>query len=160
MLRKFLPSDSHVHLRESQDVHVLTFAQHGFAMLTVYGEEVFGLHSDVLRRFADEVNSKNEPGTLVPTAPISAIPRHLIREPAESQSEARDNLEAAIREFLNANRRQANLGAQRVLFDFRQTATDPLAEYVIQAITRALDAEEDLDEDKQIVTEALIVAAK
>jgi hypothetical protein len=160
MLRKFLPSDSEVHLLESKNVHVLTFAEHGFAMLTVYGEQAFGLDLGTLRKFAEEVNSQNETGTLVPKAPLSAVPRHLIREPAKSQSEARANLEAAIRQFLDANRKHAHLSAQRVLFDFRQTATDFLAEYVTQAITKALDDEEALEEDKQVITEALIVGSK
>ncbi|RUQ35072.1 MAG: hypothetical protein EKK71_14030, partial [Candidatus Competibacteraceae bacterium] len=58
--------------------HVLTFAETGFAMLNIYGEQ-FGLDRDTIEKFSRQVNNKDESGSLFPKAPISAIPRHFIR---------------------------------------------------------------------------------
>lgn len=97
-------------LKES-GFHVLTFAETGFAMLNIYGEQ-FGLDRDTIERFSRQVNRRNESGSLYPKAPISAVPRHFIRDDNNSETLAQQ-----IQDFLKAN--QNHIKAKKLLFDFR-----------------------------------------
>lgn len=107
--------------------HVLTFAETGFAMLNGYGEE-FGLDRNEIDKFSEQVNSRNESGSLHPTAPISAVPRHYIRDNDNS-----DTLAEQIEDFLKANQR--DIKARKLLFDFRAG----VAPFVVDACRKALE---------------------
>ena len=108
--------------------HVLTFAETGFAMLNFYGEE-FGLNRDTIENFANQVNRKNESGSLYPQAPISAVPRHFIRDDNNEVT-----LAEQIQDFLKAN--QNHIKAKKLLFDFRAG----VAPFVVNACRIALAA--------------------
>lgn len=116
--------------------HVLTFAETGFSMLNIYGEQ-YGFDRDVIEKFSKQVNAKNESGSLYPKAPISVIPRHFIRE--DNYSEA---LVHQIQVFLKAN--QQHIKAKKLLFDFRAGVVP----FVVDAIKIALhcDCVNDLEE--------------
>lgn len=111
----------------SGDYHILTFAETGFAVLSYCAEE-FGLGKELVERFSDQVNETNETGSLHPKAPISAVPRHLIRESNDS-----DKLASYIREFLEVNHRR--IKAKRLIIDF----TGGLAPFVTAACRNTLD---------------------
>lgn len=108
--------------------HVLTFAETGFAMLSVYGRE-FGLDDNVIQKFADSVNDRNEAGSLHPNAAVSAVPRCFIRD-----KNSADELARQITDFLRANQR--TIKAKKILFDFRAG----VAPFVIQACRMALES--------------------
>ena len=107
--------------------HVLTFAETGFAMLNGHGDE-FGLDRDVIEAFSEQVNSRNESGSLHPKAPISAVPRHYIRDNDNS-----DTLAEQIEDFLKAN--QSSIKARKLLFDFRAGVSP----FVVDACRKALE---------------------
>ena len=96
---------------KDSDYHVLTFAETGFAMLNIYGEE-FGLDRNTIEKFSREVNRRDESGSLHPKAPISAVPRHFIRDDNNSLT-----LADQIKEFLKVNENQ--IKAKNLLIDFR-----------------------------------------
>ncbi len=62
----------------SGDLHVLTFAEEGFAPLNIHGRRL-GISRDMLSAFSSRVNQIDEVGTLWPQAPISAVPQSCIR---------------------------------------------------------------------------------
>lgn len=90
--------------------HLLTFAETGFAVLSVCAEE-FGIESNLIEEFSKKVNQKNEIGSMHPKAPISAIPRHCIRDDFDSVT-----LAEQIRGFLTVNKDQ--IKAKKLLIDF------------------------------------------
>jgi hypothetical protein len=123
--------------REQQDTtakrwagwHILTVAEAGFSMLDIYGRLQHGLDIDVLRRFADRLNERNEAGTLHPHAPISAVPRCLFREQADCRDPAAVNdLKRHIAEFLVAN--ENTIHAQQLLIDFHVSPAPVPARYI------------------------------
>jgi len=120
--------------------HVLTFAETGFAMLNIYGEE-FDLDRETIERFSQEVNLRNESGSLHPKAPISAVPRHFIRDDNNPET-----LAEQIREFLKANRNQ--IKAKKLLIDFRAG----VAQFVIKACRVALECP-----DANFIDEVVII---
>lgn len=113
------------------EFHILTYAEEGFAPLNIHGRQ-YGIPQTLLARFADEVNRKRESGSLHPHAPISAVPRSLVRDQEDSAA-----LCAEIVEFLRANTQ--TIRAKRVVFDFR---TPTVAAYAIAAIGDAMRSPE------------------
>ncbi len=127
----------------SGDYHILTFAETGFAVLS-YCAEQFGLDKELVEQFSEQVNETGETGSLHPKAPISAVPRHLIRENNDA-----DKLAGYIREFLEVN--QQHIKAKKLLIDFRAG----LAPFVTVACESALNsAAAEAFEEVIIVTEA------
>lgn len=59
--------------------HILTVAEAGFSMLTVYADHQYKVNANI-EAFADRVNNTNESGSLFPKVPISAIPRKFFRD--------------------------------------------------------------------------------
>ena len=93
---------------------------------------------------SEQVNETDETGSLHPKAPISAVPRHLIRENDDS-----DKLAQYIREFLEVN--QQRIQAKKLLIDFRAG----LAPFVTVACKNALNsASAESIEEVIIVTES------
>lgn len=119
--------------------HVLTFAETGFSMLNIYGEQ-YGFNRDVIEKFSKEVNARNESGSLYPKAPISVIPRHFIREDNSS-----DALVHQIEVFLKANHQ--HIKAKKLLFDFRAG----VAPFVLSAIKNALKCDYVNDVEEVII---------
>lgn len=86
-------------------------------MLDIYGRLQLGLDIEVIRTFADRVNEDDEPGSLHPRAPISAIPRRFFRDQADSDDlSALNEFKRHISEFIEANRK--TIRASRILVDF------------------------------------------
>lgn len=109
------------------EFHVLTYAEEGFAPLNLHTEGL-GFDGTILRSFADAVNSRDETGSLHPRAPVSAVPRRLIRDSRDVAALAHQ-----IESFLEVN--QASIRARRILFDFR---TPTVALFVLLAVEQAL----------------------
>jgi len=97
-------------------------------MLNKYGEQ-FGLDRDTIKRFSLQVNRKDESGSLHPKAPISAVPRHFIRDDNNSET-----LADQIIDFLRAN--QNHINATKLLFDFRAGVDH----FVVEACKIALNS--------------------
>jgi len=98
-------------------------------MLNIYGKQ-FGLDRDTIEEFSRQVNRKDESGSLYPKAPISAVPRRLIRDDNDSVA-----LAGQIIDFLKANKQR--IKASKLLFDFRAG----VAPFVITACKLALESE-------------------
>jgi hypothetical protein len=109
--------------------HVLTYAETGFSPLDIHTRR-FGLDRDVVVAFAEAVNNSGQAGSLYPVAPISAVPRDLVRDRVQV-----DELAVCIEEFLAANRQA--IRARRIVFDFR---TPSVPESAITALNIALKA--------------------
>jgi hypothetical protein len=121
------------------DWHILTVAEVGFSMLTVYGGHHHGLGDEVLERFAGEVNERDEGGTLHPRAPISALPRRFFRDVGAGDEEAAvADFERQLVAFLGANRDA--IRARRLLVDLHVSA-DPVPPRYLEVTVAALRRE-------------------
>jgi len=54
-------------------------------MLNIYGR-MYNVEERAIHEFAEEVNRRDEPGTLLPLAPLSAVPRKYIRGEEDAQA--------------------------------------------------------------------------
>ena len=114
------------------EYHVLTYAEEGFAPLKLHAAST-GVSRDDLASFADEVNQRLEVGSLYPRAPISAIPRSLVRSGRNSTA-----LQAHIVEFLSANTR--TFKAAKLICDFRTPSVEHFVVAAIEAAMSSVDA--------------------
>ena len=106
-----------------KEFHCLTYAEDGFAPLDVWTRDT-GITKEELIAFADSVNRLDETGSLYPRAPISAVPRRLIRDQRDSEA-----LCLSIEHFFRAN--ATSIRSTKVILDFR---TPKIAPYVDRAI--------------------------
>jgi hypothetical protein len=60
--------------------HCLTYAEEGFAPLNIYTKDS-GISREQLKEFAKQVNVRDEIGSLVPIASVTAVPRSCVRDP-------------------------------------------------------------------------------
>ncbi len=104
--------------------HLLTVGESGFSILDIHARGRHGLDVEVIRRFAERINSTDEAGTLHPLAPVSAIPSRFFRTHADSMDPRilRD-FRQQIEGFIAANREV--IRSARVVVDFR-VGTDPV----------------------------------
>lgn len=115
--------------------HVLTVGEAGFSMLDIYGRHQHGLAIEAIRAFADRINECDEPGSLHPQAPISAIPRRFFREQANStDSSVLNDFKRHISEFIESNRK--TIHAPRILVDFHVSSA-PVPSHYIEATEEA-----------------------
>jgi hypothetical protein len=105
------------------EFHCLTYAEEGFAPLNIWTRDS-GLNKEELVAFADSVNRRNEPGSLYPRAPISAVPRLLIRDQSDSEA-----LCLSIGHFFRAN--ATSIKASKIILDFRTPKVAPFVERAI-----------------------------
>lgn len=122
------------------EFHILTYAEVGFAPLSIHGER-YELSRDLLKSFADAVNEKGESGSLHPRAPISAVPRQVIRDRVDGAA-----LTLQILDFLGANRRA--IRAKRVLCDF---CTPRISPNFVAAIEKAMRSPEAFGIDEVVI---------
>jgi len=109
--------------------HVLTYAEDGFSPLDIHARRL-GLDRELVKSFASAVNERSSVGSLYPQAPISAVPRELVRDRQDV-----DELTASIGEFLRVNRE--TIKARRLAFDFR---TPSVPEFTVAALNSAIRA--------------------
>lgn len=110
------------------DWHKLLVAEDGFSMLTTRAER-HGLDAETIRRFAAEVNRRNEPCSLHPPAPISAMPRRYFRDVGAADVPGILNqFRTDLGTFLDANR--ATIRAARVLVDLHVSPEPIPGEYL------------------------------
>lgn len=114
-------------LEAGSNYHVLTYAEEGFAPLNFHARQ-YGLDKDLLCKFADTVNERDEIGSLAPLAPISAIPRRLVRDTKDSEE-----LTQFIQSFLEKN--ASTLKAESIIFDF---VTSTLPDHARLALKKSL----------------------
>jgi hypothetical protein len=113
------------------DWHILTVAEAGFSMLDTYGRHKHGVDIETIKSFADQINDRDESGSLYPKAPISAIPRRFFRDIQEDDIPNHlTDFQNHINEFLVANR--ANIHARKILIDFHVSSA-PVPELYITA---------------------------
>jgi hypothetical protein len=111
------------------DWHKLVVAEAGFSMLDIYARHKHDIDIQVIQQFADQVNRRNEPGSLYPKAPISALPRRYFREIRESEIPNHiDQFRDDLRQFIQANR--SNIRASKVLVDFHVSPQPVPTEYI------------------------------
>lgn len=104
-------------------LHVLTFAEEGFAPLSIHGERL-GISRDMLSAFSNAVNQADDVGSLYPQAAISAVPRSCIRDTIDPAP-----LLGHLRAFIAAN--SSRMGATRLLLDFSTPRLQPHAQEAI-----------------------------
>ena len=109
------------------EYHVLTYAEEGFAPLNIHGKPA-GVSKEQLVAFASHVNERFETGSLHPAAPISAVPRALVRD-MQDVSALRDQ----IIYFLRTNIQ--TIKATKLICDFR---TSGVPSFAVNAIELAL----------------------
>lgn len=105
------------------EFHCLTYAEEGFSPLNIWTRGI-GISKEELVEFADLVNRRDEPGSLYPRAPVSAVPRRLIRDQRDP-----DFLRESIEQFLQAN--ATSIRATKVILDFRTPKVAPFVERAI-----------------------------
>ena len=113
------------------EFHCLTYAEEGFSPLNIWTRDM-GIAKEELIAFADSVNRWDEPGSLYPRAPVSAVPRRLIRDQRDSEA-----LCLAIENFFKAN--AATIRSTKVVLDFRTPKVAPFVERAIEMSMRSLD---------------------
>ncbi len=109
------------------EYHLVTYAEEGFSPLNIFAEAL-GIRKVELAAFANRVNRENVPSSLFPNAPISAIPRSLIRGHIDP-----DELEKHFGYFMNTI--LPPIGTVKLIFDFR---TPEVNQLVIAAIDSAI----------------------
>jgi hypothetical protein len=123
------------------DYHVLTYAEEGFAPLNIHAASL-GIEKRQLVAFADSVNRRFETGSLHPRAPISAVPRALVRDGQDAHA-----LRNHIAEFLRAN--VETIKASKIICDFR---TPSVPAFVVAAIEAAMEST-----DASVIQEVVII---
>ena len=108
------------------EFHVLTYAEDGFSPLDIHGQR-FGVDREQIKSFAKAVNDREVVGTLHPLAPISAVPRKLVRDNHDAAT-----LAASIKEFFRENRE--TIKAHRIVFDFRTPLVPTFAIAALKAV--------------------------
>jgi hypothetical protein len=116
---------------QRHEFHVLTYAEEGFAPLNEHTKS-FCIEKENLVSFADEINARNESGSLHPLAPVSAVPRVLLRDQKDASA-----LCLCIEEFYKIN--AVGIHARKVLLDFR---TPNVERFVQLAVEMSLRSEE------------------
>lgn len=116
----------------SGDIHILTFAEQGFAPLDIHGRRL-GVSRDVLSAFADAVNQADDVGSLYPQAPLSAVPQACIRDATDPAA-----LLQHLREFLSAN--ADCMKSASLVLDFSTPRLPPHAETAISRLLGSLEA--------------------
>lgn len=109
------------------DLHILTFAEQGFAPLDIHGRRL-GVSRDRLSAFSDAVNQAGDVGSLYPEAPISAVPKSCIRDTADPEP-----LLSHLREFISANAER--IRATSLLLDFSTPRLQPHVQAAITAVS-------------------------
>jgi hypothetical protein len=112
------------------EYHVLTYAEDGFSPLDIHARRL-GVDQEIVRAFVATINDHSEVGSLHPSAPISAVPRCLVRDRQDVPE-----LADCIRSFLRTNRE--TLHAQRLVFDFR---TPSVPAFTLDSLNLAIQAE-------------------
>jgi hypothetical protein len=123
------------------EYHVLTYAEEGFSPLDMHGRAM-GVDKQQQVAFCDSINQRHETETLFPKAPISAVPRAIIRDSQDADALARH-----IAHFLKINLR--TIKATKAICDFR---TPRVAPFVVEAIEAAMASP-----DASIIEEVVIV---
>lgn len=113
------------------EFHCLTYAEEGFSPLNIWTRGM-GITKEELDAFADLVNERDEPGSMYSRAPISAVPRRLLRGQKDS-----GELCLSIEQFFLAN--ASSIGATKVLLDFRTPKVSPYVHRAIELSLRSPD---------------------
>lgn len=131
------------------DWHILTVGEAGFSMLDTYGRHKHGVNIDVIQSFADQINERNESGSLHPKAPISAIPRRFFRDISESEIPNHiEDFKRHINEFIDANRNE--IRAKKILIDFH-VSQEPVSKLYLDATEVVFRERENDNEIYEIV---------
>ena len=121
-----------------RDWHILTVAETGFSKLDIYGRLMNGLGIDVIRRFAEQVNTRDEAGSLHPVAPISAMSRRFFREQeSDTSPDVLNDFRRQIAEFIEAN--DTAIHAERILVDLH-VSPKPIPTRYIDAVEEVFGA--------------------
>jgi hypothetical protein len=126
----------------SGEFHVLTYAENGFSPLDIHGRR-FGIDREQVVAFAKKVNDLADVGSLHPIAPISAVPRELVRDRQDV-----DALAASISNFFRGNRE--TIKARRMVFDFRLPSVPA---FVIEALNAAIQTVVECGLDEILILE-------
>lgn len=86
-------------LRE-HSVHVVAFAEEGFSHFKALAEFAFGIPNGEAIRHCNEINSKDETGTLWRKGNLTALPKRFFRDPEFD----RDGFRRCLRDAFIANR--------------------------------------------------------
>jgi hypothetical protein len=116
--------------------HVLTIAKDGLSALDIYGRGMHGVDTEIIQRFADQINQDDKAGSLYPKAPVSAIPWRYFGYIEEYDLPTHlDDFRRHIKEFIELNR--TKIHAKRILIDFHRDS-DPVPDFFLTATERVL----------------------
>jgi hypothetical protein len=131
------------------DWHTLVVAEAGPSMLDFYCRYKYKIENQIIRRFAFQVNRRDEPGSLHPFAPITAFPKRDFHEIEKSLIPGHiKRICSHLRDFLEANRE--HIHANNVLVDFLMPP-QPIPEEYIIAIEEVFRTNENATEIEQVV---------
>jgi hypothetical protein len=133
-----------------RDYHILTFASHGFTMLTIYAQQEYNLSNEVIADFADAVNRRRDVGTLLPMAPISAIPRDVVMDQQSSEA-----VEPFIRDFWHAN--DEKIKAKKIILSFVMPHVKPHAKEAALKVLADIQADMDADSASHFPVEEVVI---
>lgn len=123
----------------SAEFHCLTYAEEGFAPLNQFTKS-FGIDAQVLKEFADAINTRDEAGSLYPKAPVSCVPRNCVRE-----TYGYKDLKKHIQTFLDANRK--SIRSKYLVIDFGVPRLNQKVWYVLDD----MDHEKNFDDFDQVI---------
>ena len=116
--------------------HVLTISKIGLSALDLYARGMHGVDTEIINKFAAQINRDNAAGTLYPKAPVSAIPwRYFDYLEEYDLLNHLDAFERNLKEFIDLNRDKIH--ARRILVDFHRDS-DPVSNFFLTAAERVL----------------------
>lgn len=111
------------------DWHKLVVAEAGFSVLDQYARLIHGLEIQLIQDFADQVNQRNEPGSLFPRAPISALPRRYLRSVQNTDIPVHiDEFCSDLKQFLTAI--YTTIHAKKILVNLHVSSAPVPSEYI------------------------------
>lgn len=106
--------------------HVLTMAETGFSPLAHF-RDFYNVDRGAVDAFEERINESDEPGSLYPKAPVSAIPRKYVKEAGQGEG-----LKQHIKDFLAANNKK--IKAKKLLISFSTCVDSSMVEDVKEAL--------------------------
>ena len=130
-----------------RDWHILTISKEGLSALDIYARGMHGVDTEIIHRFAEQINQDDEVGSLYPKAPVSAIPwRYFTFIEEFDFPNHMDDFRRHIKEFIEMNR--TKIHARRILVDFHRDS-DPVSDVFLietERVFKEYAAENEIDE--------------
>jgi hypothetical protein len=132
---KIYRQDQDNNFEQWRDWHVITVAQERGGALELYARSIHGIDPSEIKKFTGEVNEKNEPLTLYPKAPLSALPYRYFNFMEDYDFPyVIDEFRKYIEQWAEINRTE--IKARKILVDFHRDSA-PVNDCYLTAAERA-----------------------